>query len=92
MSAPTPGPWGTGGTFIPGTPRASTWIWGPARPGDQSGEVVAKDVRLANARLIAAAPELLAELAAITTELAAEVGDSHPSVVRARALLRRVAG
>lgn len=59
----TPGPWSTGGIFGPGTPNAMTWIWGPrTQPDHQSGPIVATDVRLKDAYLIAAAPDLLAAL------------------------------
>ena len=44
------------------------------------------------ALLWAHAEELLQELASVAHTLAYVEGDSHPSVVRARALLRRVAG
>lgn len=64
MNTHTPGPWNLGGVSNPRTdPRYS--IWGPTPPGKQSGEWIAKDVAKANARLIAAAPELLAALKAI---------------------------
>lgn len=54
----TPGPWHTAGTFDPDQdPRQN--IWSEARPGAVSGELVARHAKPANARLIAAAPELL---------------------------------
>ena len=42
----------TAGIFNPGTPRATQWIWSGHGSGEQSGEVVAKDVKPANAARI----------------------------------------
>ena len=50
----TPGPWHTAGTFNPNSDRPTQWVWGPAAPGDQSGECIAQDVTVANARLTVA--------------------------------------
>ncbi len=58
----TPGPWHTGGTFMPGTPDATQNIWSKAPPGCQSGDQVAQHVRPADARLIARAPDMYAAL------------------------------
>jgi hypothetical protein len=58
----TPGPWSAGGVFSPGTENETRWIWSKAAPGMQSGNVVARGVRSCDARLIAAAPDLLAAL------------------------------
>lgn len=69
MSAPkvrwTPGPWRTGGTTYPGTERATMNVWGPTAPGMQSGQMVAKDALVYDARLIAAAPEMYEALLAV---------------------------
>lgn len=52
-------PWHTAGTFDPDrSPRV--WVWAKAPHAMSSGDVVAKDVRIADARLITAAPDLLA--------------------------------
>ncbi len=44
---------------MPNSGRPSVNIWGPTPEGMQSGEIVAKDVTLPNAQLIAQAPDLL---------------------------------
>lgn len=64
MSAPkhTPGPWSVGGTFNPNSAEPYHYIWSEPAPGMQSGRIVAKEVRPADARLITAAPEMLALL------------------------------
>lgn len=58
----TPGPWKLGGIFNPGTEHERYWVWGPTPPGKQSGDVVCRDAQPENARLIAAAPDLLKAL------------------------------
>ncbi|MGA7807866.1 hypothetical protein [Bradyrhizobium sp.] len=59
MSAHTPGPWHVGGIFMPNSddPRAN--VWGPTPQGFQSGLVICKKAKPMDARLIAAAPDLL---------------------------------
>ena len=64
----TPGPWNTGGIANPNSDRPHTSVWGPTPVGKQSGEWIAKDVTLPNARLIAAAPDLLDALRLIMLE------------------------
>lgn len=59
MMPQTPGPWHTGGIGISANGRRSMSVWGPTPEGAQSGEWIAKDVRPANAALIAAAPDML---------------------------------
>jgi hypothetical protein len=58
MPKHTPGPWNIGGIFNPLSDRPICNVWGPTPPGKQSGEIVAKDCTLPNARLIAAAPRM----------------------------------
>lgn len=77
MKARTPGPWHTGGISDPlGSPRVG--IWGPTPPGAQSGIWIARDVKLADARLIAAAPAMYQEL-----ELAADTFRDFAAILRA---------
>jgi len=63
---------------------------GPARIHQQEAE--------ANARLIAAAPELLEALKALVVEIRKQVGsdawraDNHPDVIKAEAAIRKVEG
>lgn len=65
----TAGPWHTGGTFYypdeHGRKRQN--IWGPTdhASGHSSGELICQSATVANARLIAAAPDLLAALEAL---------------------------
>lgn len=61
MSDHTPGPWTIGGTFMPYSDDPRENVWGP-HPGMASGMVVCTEVRPADARLIAAAPDLLEAL------------------------------
>ena len=71
MTGHTPGPWHQGGIsyaehvedgVVTHTTEPTTSIYGPrAAPDHQSGPCVARDVRLADAPLIAAAPETAAE-------------------------------
>lgn len=55
----TPGPWHEGGIFNPDSAHPTVNIWTEAATGNQSGDVIAFDVSLRNAKLIAAAPDLL---------------------------------
>jgi hypothetical protein len=71
----TPGPWHLGGIGNPLTdPRYNIWglpaNWLPAK-GMQSGECIAQDVTPANARLIAAAPEMYEALLLAKQEIMA---------------------
>ncbi len=56
------GPWHTSGIFNPDSAEPTTSVWGPTPAGMQSGRIICQNVRLADARLIAAAPDLLAAL------------------------------
>ena len=68
---PTPGPWTQGGIANPDSDNPTTWIYGPrAAPDHQSGPCVAKDVRLADAPTICAAPATAAELERANTTIA----------------------
>lgn len=59
----TPGPWHVGGDIrVADDKRIRRNVWGPTPPGMQSGEMVCQLATVDNARLIAAAPELLALL------------------------------
>lgn len=61
----TPGPWHTGGIFNPCDERPTQWVWGPIATepeGCQSGPCIARDATIKDAALIAAAPQLYAEL------------------------------
>lgn len=66
MSAHTPGPW-----FIPaktnaGSKEASVWAWGgEVRVADCNSDAITLAARRADARLIAAAPDLLEALDAL---------------------------
>ncbi len=53
-------PWNVGGTFMPYSDNPRQNVWSQTPPGAQSGHVVAKDCTPADARLITAAPDLLA--------------------------------
>jgi hypothetical protein len=63
----TPGPWHLGGWFSvhrgekknPDNKLDYTNIWSKADPGMSSGQRIAENVHASNARLIAAAPDLL---------------------------------
>lgn len=70
----TPGPWHRGGISTPGVSEPYTTIYGPIALGNQSGPMVAAEVPLRDAALIAAAPELLAALEA----LVAGIEDAGP--------------
>lgn len=76
MSAHTPGPWGNyeeGDYWGVETPSVSIVVWGNAEDGDDGG-VRGKTIEeaRANARLIAAAPDLLEALKAFV-----KAGDGH---------------
>lgn len=72
----TPGPWHTGGTaFLREGPRMN--VWSRTAKGDQSGEILAKDVKPANARLMAAAPELIA----VTREMCRIIAFASPETL-----------
>lgn len=58
----TPAPWSTGGIFDPNGPDPRSHVWSARPRGKQAGVVVAENVRLRDAELIAAAPDLLASL------------------------------
>jgi len=58
MNKYTPGPWAVDAS-------KSFYVFGPARLSDQAGPFVCNASSQANARLIAAAPELLAALQAL---------------------------
>jgi len=74
----TLGPWHLGGIFdSTTTPRTS--VWGPTPADAQSGEWIAKDVRLANATLIAAAPDLLDVLNSLRNEAVGFLAMADPS-------------
>ncbi len=64
----TPGPWHTGGTSFPGTDRARMNVWSPTPKGMQSGDIIAANCKPADARLIAAAPELLDALRVVASD------------------------
>lgn len=69
-------PWHVGGTFMPDSPDPRQNIWSKPASGMASGCVVARDVRVADAPLIAAAPELLAALKDIQKKFW-EVAERH---------------
>lgn len=58
----TPGPWHTGGIFTPHPGEEYVDVWGPIPAGCQSGDQVCQRATAADARLIAAAPELMEAL------------------------------
>lgn len=66
-------PWHTGGTFMPDSASPRQNVWAQTPPGMQSGHVVARDCRPADARLISAAPDLLA----LARKYASECGNCN---------------
>lgn len=58
----TPGPWHTGGTSYLRRDDPRMNVWSRTKAGKQSGEILASEVKPANARLMAAAPDLYAAL------------------------------
>lgn len=63
MSKHTPGPWHVGGDIrVTNDNRIHRNVWGPTPAGMQSGEMICQLATVDNARLIAAAPELLGAL------------------------------
>jgi hypothetical protein len=64
----TLGPWHTAGTFNPNSDRPTQWVWGPAAPGDQSGERIAENVTVANAAFIVRACNAHDELVELVEE------------------------
>lgn len=61
-AAHTAGPWSTGGISYPSTSLPKQNVWGPTPPGMQSGHMVCQNASVADSRLIASAPALLAAL------------------------------
>jgi hypothetical protein len=76
----TPGPWDTGGISYadPKNPRMN--VWSKAAPGMQSGMMIAKEASIDNARLIAAAPELLDALKSLRNEIVGQLGIAREQI------------
>jgi hypothetical protein len=58
----TPEPWITGGVFNPDSPNATMNIWSEPPEGKQSGVIIAKDMKVADARRARACVNALAGL------------------------------
>lgn len=106
MSAHTPGPWQVemiAGRFHGGVIR-SLGVWreyvgGRGYPqvalATAHDQLISEEERIANATLIAAAPELLAALKALLDELTWRVGDGaegEPCLMAARAAIAKAEG
>src|SRR5712671_3511890 len=86
----TPGPWHLGGTFMPDSKDPRQCVWSSTPFGQQSGEIICKDVTPANARLIAAAPDLLAALRDLVEHPYDGEGRNLAALDRARAAIAKV--
>jgi hypothetical protein len=87
----TAGPWHTGGIFEPDSDRPSANVWGPTFPGMQSGNIVCCNATVADARLIAAAPDMAEALrdALVQLECSPMISGYLAVVTRARAALAK---